>query len=224
MRLCSIGRLSRSVRPKTGDRSADAAAPARYKNGRRHQNYKEELKRTSRLKVMRIESARSLVPAVLATALMLSVAPAALEGEILQMSRQTPDFSFKTEQGKRVTSTSFGGKLLVVNFWETACVPCVKELPSLSEFARTFRSKGVVVVAVGGDEDVGKYRRFLADHHVELETYRDPTHRISRAFGTDAFPETYLIQNGRIIGKVVGGFDWTGQDIGSFVRERLSRN
>ena len=92
------------------------------------------------------------------------------------------------------------------------------------EFARALRSKGVVVVAISGDEDGEKYQRFLADHHVELETYWDPTRRISRAFGTDAFPETYLIQKGRIIGKVVGGADWSGQDIGSFLEERLSRS
>ena len=187
-------------------------------------NYLEELRRTSRLKVMRIESARSLVTVALATALMLSVAPAAQNGEILQTNQQSPRFSLKTEQGKLISPTSFGGRLLVVNFWETACVPCVKELPSLSEFARAFRSKGVVVVAVSGDEDGEKYQRFLADHHVELETYWDPTRRISRAFGTDAFPETYLIQKGRIIGKVVGGADWSGQDIGSFLEERLSRS
>ena len=173
---------------------------------------------------MRIESARSLVTVALAMALMLTTAPAAQNLEILKASQQSPRFSLKTEQGKLITPTSFGGRLLVVNFWETACVPCVKELPSLVEFARAFRSKGVVVVAVSGDEDGQKYQRFLTDHHVELETYWDPTRRISRAFGTDAFPETYLIQKGRIIGKVVGGADWSGQDIGSFLEERLSRS
>jgi peroxiredoxin len=184
----------------------------------------EELGRTGRLKAMRIESARSFVTAALATALMLTASAAAQESEILQKSERTPRFAFKTEHGKRVTPTSFGGKLLVLNFWETACAPCVKELPSLSDFARVFRSKGVVVVAVGGDEDGEKYQGFLTDHHVQLETYRDPTRRISKAFGTDAFPETYLIRKGRIIGKVVGGIDWTGRDISSFVQERLGRN
>lgn len=184
----------------------------------------EEFGRTSRLKVMRIESARSFVTAAFATALMLTASAAAQESEILQKSQRTPRFAFKTEQGKRVTATSFGGKLLVLNFWETACAPCVKELPSLSEFARAFRPKGVVVVAVGGDEDAAKYQSFLSDHHVQLETYRDPTRRISKAFGTDAFPETYLIRKGKIVGKVVGGIDWTGRDIGSFVQERLGRN
>lgn len=133
-----------------------------------------------------------------------------------------PDFSITTDQGKRISPAAFGGSLLVLNFWETSCVPCVKELPSLGDFAREFRSKHVVVVAVGGDEDARKYRRFLRDHRVVLETYRDPARRISGSFGTYMFPETYIIQDGRIIRKVVGGIDWMSDGITAFVRARLA--
>jgi 2-polyprenyl-3-methyl-5-hydroxy-6-metoxy-1,4-benzoquinol methylase len=94
----------------------------------------------------------------------------------------------------------------------------VKELPSLTEFARKFRSEHVVVVAISGDENARKYRRFLSDHSILLETYRDPARRISRRFGAHLFPETYLIQDGRIIRKVVGAIDWMNEDIASFVR------
>ncbi|PYT85670.1 MAG: hypothetical protein DMG36_27345 [Acidobacteria bacterium] len=104
---------------------------------------------------------------------------------------RAPNFSITTDQGKQITPTAFGGDLLVLNFWETACVPCVKELPSLSDFARAFRPQGVVVVAVSGDEDPEKYRRFLSDHHVVLETYRDPSRRISKSFGTMGFLRTH---------------------------------
>src|SRR5262249_48015058 len=38
------------------------------------------------------------------------------------------------------------------------------------------------------------------------------------------YPETYLIQDGRIVRKVVGPIDWTGSDITSFVRARLAIN
>jgi thiol-disulfide isomerase/thioredoxin len=55
---------------------------------------------------------------------------------------RAPNFSITTDQGKQLTPTAFGGNLLVLNFWETACVPCVKELPSLSDFARAFRPQG----------------------------------------------------------------------------------
>jgi cytochrome c biogenesis protein CcmG/thiol:disulfide interchange protein DsbE len=135
---------------------------------------------------------------------------------------RAPNFSITTDQDKQITPTAFGGNLLVLNFWETACVPCVKELPSLSDFARAFRPQGVVVVAVSGDADPQKYGRFLSDHHIALETYRDPSRRISQSFGTYMFPETYIIQHGRVVRKVEGGIDWMSDDIASFVRTRLA--
>jgi cytochrome c biogenesis protein CcmG/thiol:disulfide interchange protein DsbE len=135
---------------------------------------------------------------------------------------RAPNFSITTDQGKQLTPTAFGGNLLILNFWETACAPCVKELPSLSDFSSAFRLQGVVVVAVSGDEDPQKYSRFLSDHHVALETYRDPERRISKSFGTYMFPETYIIQHGRIVRKVVGGIDWMSDDIASFVRTHLA--
>jgi thiol-disulfide isomerase/thioredoxin len=153
--------------------------------------------------------------------LVCGLAPAQTD-RISQEGDRAPGFSIITDRGKRVSPGAFGGRLLVLNFWETSCAPCVKELPSLSGFARRFRSEHVVVVAVGGDEDAQKYRRFLSDHRVVPETYRDPVRRVSKSFGTYLFPETYIIQDGRIIRKVVGGVDWMSDEITSFVRSRLA--
>jgi len=140
----------------------------------------------------------------------------------LKEGDRAPNFSITTDQGKRLTPTAFGGNLLVINFWETACVPCVKELPSLSDFARAFRAQGVVSVAVSGDEDAQKYSRFLTDHHVALETYRDPSRQISKSFGTYQFPETYIIQHGQIVRKIVGAIDWMSDDTSAFIHKQLA--
>ena len=155
-----------------------------------------------------------------ALALVCGFAGAQTDGALREGDR-APDFSIRTDRGTRISPGAFGGNLLVLNFWETSCIPCVRELPSLSDFARRFSSERVVVVAVGGDEDAQKYRRFLRDHRVELETYCDPARRISKSFGTYMFPETYIIRDGRIVRRVVGGIDWMSDDITSFVR-RLS--
>jgi len=140
----------------------------------------------------------------------------------LDVGDRAPNFSVKTDKGKLISPSAPGGKLLVLNFWETACAPCVAELPSLTAFARRFRSSQVVVLAISGDEDAGKYRRFLRDRKIALETYRDPTRQIGRSFGTVMFPETYIIQDGRIVRKVVGSIDWMTDDIASFVRRLLT--
>jgi cytochrome c biogenesis protein CcmG/thiol:disulfide interchange protein DsbE len=151
--------------------------------------------------------------------LVCGFAPAQTD-RVLKEGDRPPDFSITTDRGKLISAGVFRGSLLVLNFWETSCVPCVKEMPSLSDFARKFRSEHVVVVAVSGDEDAQKYRRFLRDRRIVLETYRDPDRRISKSFGTYMFPETYMIQDGRIIRKVVGGVDWMSDDIAAFVRAR----
>src|SRR5262249_2602785 len=127
-------------------------------------------------------------------------------------------FVIVTDGGKRISSTESGGKLLVLNFWETACAPCVKELPSLSSFAKKFGPENVVVVAISGDEDTQKYRRFLIEHQVTLESYRDPERKISKSLGTYMFPETYLIREGRIMRKVVGSIDWMTYDMSALLR------
>jgi cytochrome c biogenesis protein CcmG, thiol:disulfide interchange protein DsbE len=150
------------------------------------------------------------------------LAPAQIE-HVPKEGDLAPDFSITTEQGKHISPSAFGGRVLVLNFWETSCVPCVKELPSLGDFARKFRSQKVVVVAIGGDDDAEKYRRFLRDHRVMLETYRDPSRRISKTFGSFMFPETYIIQDGRIIRKVIGSIDWMDEGITSFMRTRLAK-
>jgi peroxiredoxin len=141
----------------------------------------------------------------------------------LREGDRAASFAITTDQGKRINSNTPGGdSLLVLNFWETSCIPCVAELPSLSAFEHKFRSKHVIVLAVSGDEDVQKYGRFLRDHQIVLDTYRDPARGISKSFGTFMFPETYIIQRGRIIRKVVGAIDWMNDDISSFIGKRLA--
>jgi peroxiredoxin len=90
-------------------------------------------------------------------------------------------------------------------------------LPSLTALARALSKQGIVVLAVGADEDAGKYRRFLQDHQVALETCRDPSRRVAKSFGTVLFPETYVIRNGRIVRKVVGAIDWVDPAMTSFL-------
>ena len=84
--------------------------------------------------------------------------------------------------GAEATPTNFGGKILVLNFWATWCPRCITETPSLSEFERKFRDKGVVVLAVSVDKSAQKYKRFLGRFNVAFDTYRDPEATISSEY------------------------------------------
>ena len=134
---------------------------------------------------------------------------------------RAPDFSIQTDQGRQVTATSFGGKVLVLNFWATWCAPCVEEIPSLDQFQKQFAQSGVVVVAVSVDTNAQKYRSFLSRIPVSFETARDPKADISAEYGTFQYPETYIIKDGRIARKFISNQNWTSDDIKQYVASLL---
>jgi cytochrome c biogenesis protein CcmG/thiol:disulfide interchange protein DsbE len=134
---------------------------------------------------------------------------------------RAPDFSVKTDKGGVVTAHSFGGKILVLNFWATWCAPCVQEIPSLNEFQKRFAKSGVVVVAISVDKNEQKYKKFLERIPVAFETARDPKMDVSNEYGTFQFPETYIIKEGRIMRKFPNAEDWLSDDMAQYVQSLL---
>jgi len=70
--------------------------------------------------------------------------------------------------------TSRRGKVVIVNFWATWCPPCVKEFPDFVKFYKTYKSKGVEVLAVSLDDpDDLKTRvsKFVRDKRAEFPVF-----------------------------------------------------
>jgi cytochrome c biogenesis protein CcmG, thiol:disulfide interchange protein DsbE len=134
---------------------------------------------------------------------------------------RAPEFSITTDQGRIVTPASFGGKVLVLNFWATWCAPCVQEIPSLSEFQKRFASSGVVVVAVSVDKNAQKYKAFLDRIHVSFDTARDPAGNLSAEYGTFQYPESYIIKDGRVVKRFANSEDWVSDDMTQYIQSLL---
>ena len=132
-----------------------------------------------------------------------------------------PQFSITTDEGHRISTTSFGGKVLVLNFWATWCAPCVQEIPSLNEFQKEFAKDGVVVVAVSIDKNPQRYRNFLNHFHVAFDTARDPKADISAEYGTFLIPESYIIKDGRVVRKFGNAENWLTDDMKQYVQSLL---
>ena len=125
-----------------------------------------------------------------------------------------PDFSITADNGRTITTSNFGGKLLVLNFWATWCPPCIEELPSLNAFQRRFANSGVVVLGISVDKDEKLYRDFLAKARVSFLTARDPDNKINADYGTFKFPETYIIDSrGKVLRKIISNQDWMSERV-----------
>lgn len=96
---------------------------------------------------------------------------------------------------------------VVVNFFSTTCVPCIREHPELVEFeGRHAPINDVVVVSVAFDDTAANIRSFFAEFGGSWPVISQDTGSIAVAYGVIAVPETYLVApGGTIVEKLIGG-------------------
>jgi len=122
-----------------------------------------------------------------------------------------------TDGVNTVELSKLRGRVVILNLWATWCPPCIEELPSLLQMHRELPD--IAIVAVSEDEDDSVYRKFLAQHRIDLMTVRDPSQRVNRLYGTVQIPETYVIdREGVLRRKFVSAQDWTDPEILKYLR------
>jgi thiol:disulfide interchange protein len=95
-------------------------------------------------------------------------------------------------EGGPLDTAALAGKVVVVNFWATWCVPCVGELPTFNKVYREFASKGVTVIGVSMDEEgAAKVRPFLAKHTIDY-TVALGSGAIAQQYNLDSYPVTLV--------------------------------
>jgi len=65
------------------------------------------------------------------------------------------------------------GKVVLVDFWATWCVPCRKEMPELAKLEARLKAKGLVLIPISADEPENEAaaREFLAKAGVKTQGY-----------------------------------------------------
>ena len=141
---------------------------------------------------------------------------AGIHERIVVAGDTAPEFTITADNGRTVSVPSFGGKLLILNFWASWCPPCVQETPSLSQFAQAYAGKGVVVMGVSVDKDERAYRAFLQRFNPAFLTARD--FKIHEDYGTFMYPETYIIDaKGKVLKKLAEPADWMDPRITQYI-------
>jgi thiol-disulfide isomerase/thioredoxin len=108
----------------------------------------------------------------------------AAQGELAALEatgtgRGYADLGFTDATGAKKTIADFKGKVLLVNFWASWCIPCRKEMPALNALAGKYDGSGFEVLPINldiGTAGLGKAKAFLEKGNwPNLPLYADST-------------------------------------------------
>lgn len=113
--------------------------------------------------------------------------------------------SSAAETTPAVDISAHEGKVVLLDFWASWCVPCRRSFPWMKEMHEKYADDGLVIIAVNMDADADDAAGFLNDYSPPFKIAYDPKGILAREFDVIAMPSSYVFdrygnQTGRHLG------------------------
>jgi thiol:disulfide interchange protein DsbD len=106
-------------------------------------------------------------------------------------------------EGGNIDTAALSGKVVVVNFWATWCVPCIQEIPGFNKLHKDFAGQGVAVLGISmDDEGAARVQPFLKKHPMDYPVGLG-SEALNKQYNLDQLPVTLV-------------FDRTGKQVKRF--------
>ena len=118
------------------------------------------------------------------------------------------ELTLKDLSGVEQRLNAYRGRVVVLNFWATYCVPCRKEMPDLAAIQNHYAALGVQVIGAAADtaDDKQKVLKFIKDTKLNFPVWLGASAENMQQFGLgSALPGTVIIgRDGKIAAKFRG--------------------
>jgi len=138
---------------------------------------------------------------------------------------EAPAFSIENLLGGNTSLADYKGKVVLLNFWATWCMPCRAEMPGMETIWQKYKEQGLVIAAVSVDEGSrGRIKTFSRLLDLSFPILLDPESEVSDLYEVSNMPTSFLIdRNGKVISRIVGTEEWTSPEAIELVEKLLSQ-
>jgi thiol-disulfide isomerase/thioredoxin len=136
------------------------------------------------------------------------LAPSLAEREAAKVVGQEVELHVTDLSGSAQTLSSLKGRVVILNFWATYCIPCKSEMPDLAALQNEYAALGVQVIGASTDEigDRQKVIQFVKETRINFPVWVGAATTDMLRFGIgSALPGTVIIgKDGRVV-RVISG-------------------
>jgi cytochrome c biogenesis protein CcmG, thiol:disulfide interchange protein DsbE len=119
----------------------------------------------------------------------------------------------------------YRGKVIVVDFWASWCVPCRRSFPWLDQMQRKYADEGLVVIGINEDDVPGEAQAFLRAFPVGFRIVTDRDGALAQQFDLIAMPSTYIVdRSGEIAARHLGFKTGLKEEYEATLKSVLGRN
>jgi peroxiredoxin len=150
--------------------------------------------------------------------------PADADGSRVRLGEEAPDFELTTTDGTAFRLGDQRGKVVLLNFFATWCVPCLTELPHLQkDVYEKIKNDHFTMLAIGREHDSAQVAVFRDKHHFTFPTAGDPRRAVFALYAEKSIPRTLVIgADGRVLFQVISYSDTGLQHVVALIRTKLA--
>lgn len=155
------------------------------------------------------KSAAALIAAVAVVAGIYVVRAHRVATRAASVDAPVPALTLLDLSGHTIDTSSYKGKVVLVNFWAAWCTPCREEIPQFVSLQEKYRARGFQAVGISMDDPEGVLRDFCREYKVNYPVVKG-NQKIAEQFGgVLGLPTTFLIgRDGHIHAKYAGATDF----------------
>ena len=113
--------------------------------------------------------------------------------------------SLSVSAAEELQLESYEGKVVVVDFWASWCVPCRRSFPWMNDMQAKYGDQGLVIIGVNLDQDADAASTFLKEVPARFRIHYDPEATLAKEFGVEAMPSSFVIgRKGEVVAKHLG--------------------